>query len=158
MRYQLIVFDFDGTLMDTNAIIKESLEAASMAYRKKRITAEEFEKILGKPLKQQMLDLDLYMADEMVDFYRTYYRENQAMSVKLFEGIRELLEGLKQDGVLCGILTNKGRHGLNNALKTYQLESYFGFTLSAQDVVNAKPYPEGLHRIASILKSPRRKH
>lgn len=145
--YKLIIFDFDGTIMDTNDIIKESLNEASKKFRHCEITSEEYELILGKPLGQQMLDLSSSHYEEMTEFYRQYYRANQESRTEIFDGVLDLLETLKNKGIKCGILTNKGRNGLEKGLKQYHIEGYFEYYLSAQDVLNAKPDPEGIHKI-----------
>jgi len=147
MLYKLIIFDFDGTLMDTNDIIKESLNEASKRFRHCEISDSEYEKILGKPLAQQMKDLSSDYCDEMTAFYRQYYRENQTTRTEIFDGVHDLLETLRKDGVKCAILTNKGRNGLEKGLDQYHLKSYFEYYLSAQDVEKAKPDPEGIHKI-----------
>lgn len=151
MKYKLIIFDFDGTLIDTNDIIKESLNKASLEFRKKSITSEEYEKILGKPLIKQMMDLDEKLYAEMDAYYRVYYRTHEASRTALFEGVHELLEQLNKMGIICAILTNKGRKGLDKNLERYDIKKYFSATLSADDVKDAKPNPEGIYSICSSL-------
>ncbi|MBF4694092.1 HAD family hydrolase [Fusibacter ferrireducens] len=147
--YKLIIFDFDGTIMDTNDIIKESLNEASKKFRNSEISSDEYELILGKPLEQQMKDLSETKYEAMTEFYRQYYRANQESRTQIFEGVHDLLETLKNNDVKCGILTNKGRNGLEKGLKQYHIESYFEYYLSAQDVIRAKPNPEGIHKICA---------
>ncbi|GAU77618.1 inorganic pyrophospatase PpaX [Fusibacter sp. 3D3] len=135
--------------MDTNDIIKESLNEASKKFRNCDISSEEYELILGKPLGQQMLDLSETHHEGMTEFYRQYYRANQEARTKLFDGVHDLLETLRNKGIKCGILTNKGRNGLEKGLRQYHIEGYFEYYLSAQDVTNAKPNPEGIHKICA---------
>ena len=97
--YKLVIFDFDGTIMDTNDIIKESLNEASKKYRHCEISSEEYELILGKPLGQQMRDLSDRHHEAMTEFYRQYYRANQESRTEIFDGVHDLLEALKSKGL-----------------------------------------------------------
>lgn len=148
---KLVIFDFDGTLMDTNSIIVESLNEAVKAYLNRELTEEELMAILGRPIVEQMEMVSREHRDDMVAFYRNYYRSHQEGRVWPFEGVKDLLEALRSKGIRCAILTNKGRNGLAKALKAHELEDFFDHTISADDIVNTKPNPQGILEILAIL-------
>jgi pyrophosphatase PpaX len=146
-----MIFDFDGTLMDTNSVIIESLNAAVKAYIGRELTEDELQAILGRPIREQMAMVSEAHCDEMVAYYRQYYRENQEGRVFPFEGVLPMLEALKQNGVTCAILTNKGRNGLKKGLETHGMTAFFSHSLCADDIERTKPDPYGILKIAGDL-------
>lgn len=147
---KVIVFDFDGTIMDTNAIIKDSLNEVAIKYRGRPLSDAEFDPILGRALHEQvaMINDRQEDLDNMVEAYRAYYRAHQKEKVHLFEGIRDCLDAIKDMRIPCAVFTNKGRNGLDNGLRDFDLGQYFQMTISAYDIENPKPHPQGLQVIA----------
>lgn len=146
-----VLFDFDGTLLDTNDLIVEALKAAAMKYRGRDIGDEELDLILGKPLAIQMYELDPEHAEEMDAYYRSYYREKRDAYTKEFDGIREMLDTLLKMGLKMGIVSNKGTAGIEHGLSSFDMHKYFGSTISADDVIKRKPDPEGIHKALDEL-------
>ena len=151
MGKKCVIFDFDGTMMDTNKVIIDSLNYAALKYRGCEVTAIEFESILGKPIVEQMAALSKEYCDEMVTCYRETYRAMEDGLVKPFEGIIALLEELKESGIVCAILTNKGRRGLDKSLAEHQMAHYFSYSLTANDIQKTKPDPYGIYKICEYL-------
>lgn len=146
-----ILFDFDGTLMDTNELIVEALNAAATKYRGTDISREELDSILGKPLGIQMQALDPDNWEAMEAYYRTYYRERRDAYTKEFTGIREMLEALKAMGIKMGIVSNKGSSGIAHGLAAFDLGQYFETAISADDVTKRKPDPEGIVKALAVM-------
>ncbi len=146
-----ILFDFDGTLMDTNELIVESLRESARRFRGSDIGDEELQRILGKPLMVQMKELDEEHAEEMDAFYRTYYRARRDTYTKEFDGIREMLDSLLEMGMKMGIVSNKGTPGIEHGLTAFDMHKYFGSTVSADDVIKRKPDPEGIFKALEEL-------
>ncbi|MDN5299170.1 MAG: pyrophosphatase PpaX [Clostridiales bacterium] len=148
---KLMIFDFDGTLMDTNSVIIDSLNAAVHASLDRYLTDEELQTILGRPLREQMGMVSETHCDAMVAFYRQYYRAHQEGRVFPFEGVLQMLKALKAESVTCAILTNKGRNGLTKGLETHGMTDFFTYSLCADDIERTKPDPYGILKIASEL-------
>ncbi|WP_430884590.1 HAD family hydrolase [Fusibacter sp. JL216-2] len=146
-----VLFDFDGTLMDTNDLIVEALRASALKFRGKDIEEDELQKILGKPLMVQMTELDPEHAEEMDAYYRTYYRARRDAYTKEFDGIREMLDTLLEMGLKMGIVSNKGTSGIEHGLTSFDLHKYFNSTVSADDVIKRKPDPEGIFKALKVL-------
>lgn len=146
-----VLFDFDGTIMDTNDLIVEALRAAAVKFRGKDIGEKELDKILGKPLAIQMHELDPNHAEEMDAYYRSYYRERRDEYTKEFEGIRDMLDSLYGLGLKMGIVSNKGTAGIMHGLTSFDMHKYFGATVSVDDVVKRKPDPEGIFKALNEL-------
>lgn len=147
---KVVVFDFDGTIMDTNEIIKESLNEVAVKYKGQPLSDEDFDPILGRALHEQvaMINPNKAELEAMVEDYRSYYRTHQKEKVHLFKGIKECLDAIKALNIPCAIFTNKGRHGLDQGLNDFDLNQYFQLTISAYDIEHPKPHPEGLNLIA----------
>lgn len=147
-----ILFDFDGTLVDTNEIIIKALTETVENVLHKGITREDLLAILGKYLDDQMR----YFSEEkykiMVEYYKNYYRENQDKMVKKFAGIDHMLQQLKQMGCKLGIVSAKGKNGIMHGLRLYDLEQYIDCIISAYDVVNNKPHPECVYKALKFFK------
>jgi len=146
-----ILFDFDGTLMDTNDLIVEALNAAAVKFRGTSIEADELDGILGKPLAIQMKQLDSNNWEAMDAYYRSYYRERRDEYTKEFDGIREMLDSLRAMGLKMGIVSNKGRAGIEHGLLNFDMHRYFESAISADDVEKKKPDPEGILKALSEL-------
>lgn len=140
-----ILFDFDGTLMDTNDLIVEALRKSALKFRGRDIDKEELDKVLGKPLAVQMRELDPEHAEEMDAYYRQYYRARRDEYTKEFDGIREMLDTFLDMGLKMGIVSNKGTSGIQHGLTSFDMHKYFGSTISADDVIKRKPDPEGIY-------------
>ncbi len=146
-----ILFDFDGTLLDTNELIVEALNASALKFRGKEIGPKELDGILGKPLAVQMKELDEEHWEEMDAYYRSYYRERRDAYTKEFNGIRDMLDELKALGLTMGIVSNKGTAGIAHGLTIFDMKKYFNSAISADDVENKKPDPEGIFKALKEL-------
>ena len=146
-----VLFDFDGTLMDTNDLIVEALREAAMKFRGRDIDDAELDKVLGKPLAIQMHELDPEHAEEMDVFYRQYYRARRDEYTKEFDGIREMLDTLLDMSIKMGIVSNKGTSGIQHGLTAFEMHKYFDVSISADDVIKRKPDPEGIFKALEEL-------
>lgn len=145
-RYQMIVFDWDGTVMDSASAIVESIQAASRDLGLPEPPDARARHViglgLGDALRYAVPELPSHRYEEMVDRYRHHYlsRDNE---LRLFSGMSELLTGLSNRGFLLAVATGKSRLGLSRALKVCGLEAFFDATRCA-DQCMSKPHPQML--------------
>lgn len=144
--YKYLVFDFDGTLIDSNYLIDRTIRATSENILEKEVSQEVIDSIWGKVLTEQMAELDPGRVEELCNFYSAYYREHRDEHTTIFEGILEMLEALHKTCKM-GIVTNKGTSGLEHGLDLFNMKNYFEIALSKTDVVMKKPHPEGLYKV-----------
>ena len=121
-RIQCIVFDWDGTLMDSEAQIVSCLHAAIADLQLEPMDDDTVKNVIGLGLKEAIDTLvpgrDDRFHQSFVSFYREHWFRSDASS--LFEGVRETLEALKQRNLILGVATGKARRGLEKALGDYR--------------------------------------
>lgn len=146
---RLIVFDWDGTLMDSETQIVHSIFGAIRDMQLESRTADECRNIIGLGLKEAVDALypgrDEDFNRQFVDSYRHHWF-SLANDAELFPGARETLLLLREAGFELAIATGKGRTGLEKALKHTELESIFSATRCA-DETRSKPHPQMLEEI-----------
>ena len=146
---RLIVFDWDGTLMDSETQIVHSMFGAIRDMQLESRSADECRNIIGLGLKEAIDSLypgrDEQFSRQFVDSYRQHWFA-QANGSELFPGARETLLLLREAGFELAIATGKGRTGLERVLKHTELESMFSVT-RCSDETRSKPHPQMLEEI-----------
>lgn len=149
---QLIVFDWDGTLMDSEAQIVSCLHAAIADLQLAPMDDDTVKNVIGLGLREAIDTLvpgrDDRFHRAFVDFYREHWYRSGSSS--LFEGARETLEYLKQQNLLLGIATGKARRGLERVLDETGLNGFFDATRCA-DEAPSKPHPKMLQELMAVL-------
>jgi phosphoglycolate phosphatase len=154
--YRLVVFDWDGTLMDSVATIIESIKAASRDLELPEPSDEKARHVIGLGLEDALRyavpELSAERYPELADRYRHHYlsRDNQ---LTLFPGVSDLLNGLSEQGVLLAVATGKSRTGLDRALRLSGLEHCFQATRCA-DQCHPKPHPQMLLELMAEFELP----
>ena len=140
--YKYILFDFDGTLLDTNDLIISGLNKAAKKFIGRELSSEDLNAILGKFLEEQMRHLSEEHYNDMVLLYREFYKQNQDKMSKEFPGINQMLHDLKGLGCKIAVVSAKGRGGIEHGMKQFGMQEYIDLVISAYDVENNKPHPE----------------
>jgi len=158
-RYDLIVFDWDGTLFDSTALIARCIQAACADVGTAVPSDADARYVIGLGLIQALQhaapELPRERYAELGERYRHHYLAAQDQ-VMLFEGTREMLEVLKARRHLLGIATGKTRRGLDDALKIAALEGLFDVTRTADETAS-KPDPRMLRELmAAVGVAPER--
>lgn len=148
-RYELIVFDWDGTLMDSTDTIVECLLASCRDIAIPPPTRDAARHViglgLGEALASMLPDLPPARHGELVERYRTHFlaRDNE---IPLFEGAAQTIAGLHARGYRLAIATGKSRRGLERALAQTGLGEFFHATRCADESAS-KPDPRMLHEL-----------
>nr|WP_010252306.1 HAD-IA family hydrolase [Acetivibrio cellulolyticus] len=140
--YKYILFDFDGTLIDTNELITLTLNETSLKYLHHSLSTDKLNSILGKPLEEQMKCLSSEHWPSMVEYYKEFYRSHQKALTKEFPQIDIMLQKLKDLGCKNAIVSAKGISGILHGLEHFDYKKYIDYIVSAYDVQNNKPHPE----------------
>jgi phosphoglycolate phosphatase len=149
LSYQLVIFDWDGTLIDSTRLIASCLQCAC---RDLDLVVPEFRDakfVIGLGLADTVRyvapDLDEAGARRLIERYRHHFltREHEAA---LYDGVPEMLESLHARGKRMAVATGKARRGLERALDTTGLRRWFEATRCADEGF-AKPNPDMIHRL-----------
>lgn len=140
-----VLFDFDGTIMDTNEVIIQSWQETFRRLEGRETDRETLLKTFGEPLEGTMRDFFPNVPlEEGLEIYRGYQRDNYLPNIRLFPGIRELLDELMQRQVKMALVTSRLRHTTDQALEAFDLGKYFGYVVTADDVTRHKPDPQSV--------------
>jgi phosphoglycolate phosphatase len=153
-QYALIVFDWDGTLMDSAGRIVTCLQRAATDVGLPVPSVAASRDIIGLGLDQAMPklfpDANRASLDALVDAYRTHWLDDRVAAAPMFDGARALVSGLHGEGRLLAVATGKSRRGLDRALGESGLGDYFHATRCA-DEAHSKPHPQMLEEILTDL-------
>ncbi|MBZ4687215.1 MAG: pyrophosphatase PpaX [Clostridia bacterium] len=141
-KFKAYIFDLDGTILDSTPINIESFLYSCRVHLGKEVTLNEFRKLFGRPLLEQMQHYSKEKAQDMVETYRTYMDKIHDEKVKLFPGSIEVLKMLKENNIKCALVTSKARSFAQRALNLFDIDKYFDVKVFHEDCTNHKPHPE----------------
>lgn len=141
-----VLFDLDGTLVDTKALIYASFRHTFEKYKPEyTLSEQELSSFLGPTLKATFLKyFEADQIDELISYYRSYNHEHHDELVKSFDGAKETLQYLKDNGYPLAVVSNKIIPTVQMGLKAFDLDSYFDVLVGAEDIEHPKPSAEGL--------------
>jgi len=150
--FRLVIFDFDGTLVDSQRAILAAMGQAFAAHRLAGPAPEAVRRIVGLKLEIAIARLlpdpsDAKMAARVADSYRDAYftlRQRPDYEEPMFPGVQEGLQRLDAPQVCLGIATGKSRRGLLACLERHDIRKHF-VTLQTAEDGPSKPHPEILH-------------
>jgi phosphoglycolate phosphatase len=155
-KFDLIVFDWDGTLFDSTAIITRCIQEAVADVGGKIPTDKEAAYVIGMALIPALAhaapDVPKEKYPELGARYRYHYGRHQH-DISLFGGVMELLRALKERQHLIAVATGKNRAGLDEALHSVQLRGVFDASRTADETAG-KPHPRMLLELMSELDVP----
>jgi phosphoglycolate phosphatase len=151
-RYSFLVFDWDGTIIDSASTIAECIRLAAADLGLQVPTKEQASHVIGlglhDALRHAVPGLPAERVPEFVERYRDHFRAREH-EMGLFGGMRELLESLQAEKIL-GIATGKSRRGLDRSLEATGLKPYFRASRCA-DETHPKPHPAMLLELMGEL-------
>ncbi len=154
MRFPVVLFDFDGTVLDSGAIILASMRHATLT-----VLGRDFEDevlmaaVGGSGLNEQMRLLDESRVDELVRVYRAH---NEPLHSELMccAGMEDALAELKRQGRRLGLVTAKRRATVALAFEHVEIEHLFDVVVGADDTDRHKPDPAPIVHALELLGAP----
>ncbi|MBS7627122.1 HAD family phosphatase [Candidatus Bathyarchaeota archaeon] len=138
-----VIFDFDGTIVDSYEAHLESFRRALRKYSLK-VDDEEIYRRFGKPAKVILAEIlpesVHHLIDDIVMEKRREFIETSS-GIRLFKGVEETLRYLRSKGVCLGLATSADRPSVMRVLGRFSIQHYFDTVVSSEDVVEAKPNP-----------------
>jgi HAD superfamily hydrolase (TIGR01549 family) len=149
MMYNTIIFDVDGTLIDTQQALIKSLQRLLKEELGKSYGDEELSFVLGVPGTASLLKLGIKDSEKANTKWNLYMKDFYD-SIKVFEGIKEILSQLKSIGAVTGIVTSKTRKELLDDFVPFGLSGLLTYFVCADDTKKHKPNPDPLLKFLEI--------
>lgn len=150
MSVKVVVFDWDGTLVDSEQHIVSCISHAASLSGLPRLSYNRMKSIIGLGMKEALLDLYPSITEDQVQSLRRHYSQrfhsDASEGLELFAGVEETLSALKGQGVRLAVATGKSRRGLEIAKETSGLGAFFEIERCA-DETRSKPHPQMLHEL-----------
>jgi phosphoglycolate phosphatase len=157
MAYEAVVFDWDGTLVDSEHHIVSSIRHAAKQMQLPELGHDQLKNIIGLGMREALLSLYPGLTEAQIlamrDHYSQYFFSRETDQSTLFEGVVETLEALKVSGVRLAVATGKSRNGLEKALTSTKLRRFFEIERCADETLS-KPNPLMLQQISDYFSLP----
>lgn len=155
MEPQLLIFDLDGTLIDSRKDLAAAANHMRAHYGLEPLALETISSYVGDGVRK-LVERSLQGADEDVDealrINKEFYFANLTVHTYLYDGVSEGLKQLAAAGHKIALLTNKPGDPSRSILDYYGLSDYFCSIVGGGDVPNLKPHPEGIVRICETAE------
>lgn len=156
MEIRSVLFDFDGTLIDSMGLVYEAFQTSIENALGRRPPRAEIRRFFGLPESEIIRRIvGSERAEYAIEEFHRVYESRHAAEAKVFPGIMELIERLPSAGVALGIVTGKGRRSTEFALRAFGLDRWFKVVITGDDVTHPKPDPEGILKAVQCLGESR---
>ncbi|MFC4404919.1 pyrophosphatase PpaX [Gracilibacillus xinjiangensis] len=142
MKIETILFDLDGTLIDTNELIIASFTHTVEKFGDRPYTREEIIDFIGPPLTDSLQKVNPNSVEEAMATYREHNYANHEKYVKAYPTVVDTMNKLKDAGYKLGIVTTKLSDTAKLGLEITGMANIFEVLIGLDDVENAKPHPE----------------
>ncbi len=153
-KFQLLVFDWDGTLADSEACIIDAMQLASTDAELPMCSDVQIRDVIGLSLDVAIETLfpeaEITVRSSVADRYREHYFSTSTSAVPVFKGVVDILEKLNQENYFLAVATGKSRRGLDRSLSETGLNKYFHTTRCADETIS-KPNPQMLIEIIDFF-------
>lgn len=151
--YKVILFDFDGVLIDSAEDIKIAVNTTFLQFGYKALDTPTVIKYVGNGSRRLLVDslahqgiinLEPALFEELYVWYRKWYEDNPVVETVLYDGVLDLLITLQKQGIFLAIVSNKPLGITHCVLEHLGIDSFFSAVVCPELVTNIKPDPEGL--------------
>jgi phosphoglycolate phosphatase len=148
-RFELVIFDYDGTLSDTRLAIAHCIERALTKHGRPAPGRERIMPVVNRGLQLRdtfsLLDPDLRddvaVMEDIVGTYRTFYRDEGEPLIRIFPGARAALQALHAGGIKCVVVSNKGYDAVARSLGRHGMTAFVEQVFAEQKELPSKPDP-----------------
>ena len=153
LKIDLIIFDFDGVIIDSGADIANAINYSLKHFDKAELSKEEIVGYVGHGaeylIRQCFKDANDELVKEAESFYKKYYLDHCVEETKLYINLKDTLEFFKNKKM--AIVTNKPENLTKKILKELLILDYFDLIVGPESVTQLKPNPEGLIKVLQTL-------
>jgi pyrophosphatase PpaX len=150
-----VLFDLDGTLIDSVRLILDSYHHTLATHGLPPRSDEEWLAGVGTPLTVQFAAWrdDPQTLEALIATYREYNLKHHDRMVTVYPGVVQVVRALKDGGIATGLVTSKNRAGALRGLTLVQLETLMDVMVCADEVENPKPHPEPVEKAVRLLSA-----
>ncbi len=155
-KINTVLFDLDGTLVDSNELIIESFRRTLEKFNPKVLyTRDDIIAMIGPPLSETFnyINTNPKIIQEMIDFYRLVYKENEFDYISLYENVIPMLNILKEKGFNLGIVTTKFKESAMPSITHFKLDQYITHYSFLDTVDEHKPSPKPIYHVLNSFKN-----
>lgn len=158
-KYEAVIFDLDGTLLNTLEDLKDSVNYGLQKYDMQERTLEEIRRFVGNGI-QRLIQLavpkgtGLEEENKVFDAFKEYYKVHCNDKTDLYPGISNLLAELKKRGFAMAIVSNKLQEGVD-ALSRQYFKTYLDVAIGAREGIQKKPAPDSVIEALRLLDIPK---
>ncbi|WP_369901881.1 pyrophosphatase PpaX [Bacillus manliponensis] len=153
MKINTVLFDLDGTLINTNELIISSFLHTLHTYYPNQYKREDVLPFIGPSLHDTFSSIDKDRVEELIQCYRQFNHDHHDELVEEYETVYDTVKTLREKGYKIGIVTTKVRETTNMGLKLTKLDSFFDVIVTIDDVENVKPHPEPIQKALRLLEA-----
>lgn len=153
MKINTVLFDLDGTLINTNELIISSFLHTLHTYYPNQYKREDVLPFIGPSLHDTFSSIDKDRVEELIQCYRQFNHDHHDELVEEYETVYDTVKILREKGYKIGIVTTKIRETTNMGLKLTKLNSFFDVIVTIDDVENVKPHPEPIQKAIRLLEA-----
>jgi pyrophosphatase PpaX len=151
---QAILFDLDGTLIDSIELIVRSFQHATTAHLGAPLPREEIIPTIGRSLAKELERVAPGRGAALLATYRTYMFANHDELVTVYPGVFDLLRTVRARGIATGIVTSKARVSAAPSFARFLLDQEMDIIVTEDDTERHKPFPDPLLHAARLLDVP----
>ena len=159
-KFELIIFDLDGTLVDSAKDIMIANNKTLEKFGYKPISFKNVKHIIGqgirvniiRSLKMQNVNINKKKENEMYNFFFSFYKKNLYVKSKIYAGLNSFLKNLKKKGYKLAVCSNKLEELTKIVLKKTKLFKYFDFVAGGDTFAHRKPHPSVLNNVIKKFK------
>jgi pyrophosphatase PpaX len=142
LKYKGILFDLDGTLLDTTPLILETFQYTFLNHYNRKLSLEDIQPYMGQPLIAAMQALGPGDEEMLIQTYREYNLAKHDALVGIFDGVYETVCRLHAAGAVLAVVTSKTAGTARRGLRLFNMEPFFTEVVGLEDTDRHKPLPE----------------
>ncbi len=145
-----IIFDLDGTLLDSRQTIRRCLNAAIMEFGEEPFEGEDLKQLIGRHL-MEILALKGLGTEEVAERYRQIQMDTYHQDMKMYDGVVQMLDLLKKNGLSLGVATMRNGRITRDILNGIGIGHYFDAMVGVDDAERPKPEPDQVVKACRLL-------
>lgn len=155
MRYKVAIFDMDGTILDTLEDLADTVNYSLRTHHLPERSIDEVRNFVGNGIRKLIEravpeGTDEKMMDEVFFTFHEYYKDHCAIKTKPYDGICEVIEKLRAQGVKTACVSNKADYAVKSLCEDY-FKGLFDYTVGDKEGQRRKPYPDSVNEVLSFF-------